>query len=243
MKWKGDVFLLSHVSNQVVVLKLVAGVIGILIPIITLAIWKKQTKSKIKPAVVGAIIFVVFSQILEGVPKVFLFMGDTVVSRYVLSHAWAYVLAGCLLAGVFEEVGRYVGFRYFLKGYENKKNAITYGIGHGGIECILILGIGAVSLQVPWLVGYDVFHMFLEVFERILAMTLHIGLSVVVFRAVREKKIGWLFLAILIHGLFDVPAALYQFGVIGINATEIWLFIETMIVVFAARKIYVQMEG
>ncbi|MGI6499987.1 MAG: YhfC family intramembrane metalloprotease [Anaerostipes sp.] len=235
--------MLSHVSNQVVVLKLVAGVIGVLIPIITLAIWKKQTKSKIKPAVVGAIIFVVFSQILEGVPKVFLFMGDTVVSRYVLSHAWAYVLAGCLLASVFEEVGRYVGFRYFLKGYENKKNAITYGIGHGGIECILILGIGAVSLQVPWLVGYDVFHMFLEVFERILAMTLHIGLSVVVFRAVREKKIGWLFLAILIHGLFDVPAALYQFGVIGINATEIWLFIETMIVVFAARKIYVQMEG
>ena len=50
--------------------------------------------------------------------------------------------------------------------------------------------------------------------ERIFAMLLHVGLSVLVFYAVKRKK-TWLFpLAIAVHALFDVPAALYQFGVI-----------------------------
>ena len=45
-------------------------------------------------------------------------------------------------------------------------------------------------------------------------MTLHISLSVVVFRAVRQRKAGYLGLAVALHALFDVPAALFQCGVL-----------------------------
>ena len=50
--------------------------------------------------------------------------------------------------------------------------------------------------------------------ERIFAMLLHVGLSILVFYAVKRSKGGLYFLAVLFHALFDVPAALYQFGII-----------------------------
>ena len=45
-------------------------------------------------------------------------------------------------------------------------------------------------------------------------MLLHAGLSVLVFYAVKKSKPLLYVLAIVLHALFDVPAALYQLGVI-----------------------------
>ncbi len=64
-------------------------------------VWKFKfcRGAKLFPAVVGAVTFVVFAQVLEGVPKAIFFGGGTGVSQYVLTHAWAYTLIGCLPAG------------------------------------------------------------------------------------------------------------------------------------------------
>lgn len=52
-------------------------------------------------------------------------------------------------------------------------------------------------------------------FERISAMMIHIGLSMIMFAAVRQKGKLWLYpAAICLHALADVPAALYQCGVL-----------------------------
>lgn len=182
------------ISLQTILWSALAAAAGIGLPVLVLLVWKFKfcRGAKLFPAVVGAVTFVVFAQVLEGVPKAIFFGGGTGVSQYVLTHAWAYTLIGCLLAGVFEEVGRYLAFRFLLKRYTNRRDAVTYGIGHGGIEAILVLGLA----------------------ERAIAMTLHISLSVVVFRAVRQRKAGYLGLAVALHALFDVPAALFQCGVL-----------------------------
>lgn len=182
------------ISLQTILWSALAAAAGIGLPVLVLLVWKFKfcRGAKLFPAVVGAVTFVVFAQLLEGVPKAIFFGGGTGVSQYVLTHAWAYTLIGCLLAGVFEEVGRYLAFRFLLKRYTNRRDAVTYGIGHGGIEAILVLGLA----------------------ERAIAMTLHISLSVVVFRAVRQRKAGYLGLAVALHALFDVPAALFQCGVL-----------------------------
>ena len=172
-----------------------------------------------------------------------LFGGGTGVSQYVLTHAWAYTLIGCLLAGVFEEVGRYLAFRFLLKRYTNRRDAVTYGIGHGGIEAILVLGLTAINniaiaqlvnsgsietitngltgaqldqvqAQIAAVASFGAANLLLGLAERAIAMTLHISLSVVVFRAVRQRKAGYLGLAVALHALFDVPAALFQCGVL-----------------------------
>src|SRR5215467_9912701 len=65
-----------------------------------------------------------------------------------LLFAWA------LSSGLFEEVGRYVGYRVFM-GREEKtwSKAVMYGIGHGGAETILQNGIGQI---VPVVLGFTV---------------------------------------------------------------------------------------
>lgn len=185
------------ISLQTILWSTLAAAAGIGLPVLVLLVWKFKfcRGAKLFPAVVGAVTFVVFAQVLEGVPKAIFFGGGTGVSQYVLTHAWAYTLIGCLLAGVFEEVGRYLAFRFLLKRYTNRRDAVTYGIGHGGIEAILVLGLTAIN-------------------NIAIAMTLHISLSVVVFRAVRQRKAGYLGLAVALHALFDVPAALFQCGVL-----------------------------
>ena len=135
----------TMISLQTILWSALAAAAGIGLPVLVLLVWKFKfcRGAKLFPAVVGAVTFVVFAQVLEGVPKAIFFGGGTGVSQYVLTHAWAYTLIGCLLAGVFEEVGRYLAFRFLLKRYTNRRDAVTYGIGHGGIEAILVLGLTA----------------------------------------------------------------------------------------------------
>lgn len=67
----------------------------------------------------------------------------------------------------------------------------------------------------------------LNTIERVFAMILHVGLSILVFYGVRRSKIGYYLLAILLHALFDVPAALYQTGVLNLYV------VEAMIAIYA----------
>ena len=66
----------------------------------------------------------------------------------------------------------------------------------------------------------------LSCFERVSAIMIHIALSVIVFYGVKKSRISLYFLAILLHALFDVPAALYQKGVItSMPFLEIFMFV------------------
>ncbi len=50
----------------------------------------------------------------------------------------AFVLYGILMAGIFEECGRYIIIKYLMKKNKTRDNMIMYGIGHGGIEVWII---------------------------------------------------------------------------------------------------------
>lgn len=71
---------------------------------------------------------------------------------------------------------------------------------------------------------------FMSIYERIIAIALHTSLSVLVMEAVMVKSKFWLYpAAILIHALFDVPAALYQSGIIPIWICYIIMTVFTAI--------------
>ena len=88
--------------------------------------------------------------------------------------------------------------------------ALSYGIGHGGCEAFLILGVTYISNIVISLMMQRGVQMSAEItagiqslaalpvtlfllagFERIVAMTLHTALSVLVFAAVRNGRSTW----------------------------------------------------
>ena len=81
-----------------------------------------------------------------------------------------------------------------------------------------------------------------NVIERILTMCIHTGLTVVVFFGVVENRKGCLPLAILLHMIVDVIAALYQRAVVPLWLCEVWAAVWTAVIVSIAVRLYKRMK-
>ena len=83
----------------------------------------------------------------------------------------------------------------------------------------------------------------MNVLERLFAMLLQIGLSVVVFYGVKNGKKAFLPLAILLHMAMDTFPALYQRGVVPLWSVEVWAAFWTAATVSIAGKLYGKMKA
>lgn len=90
--------------------------------------------------------------------------------------------------------------------------------------------------------AFDYTMMTMNVIERLFAMLLHIGLTVVVYYGVVSAKKTCLPMAIVLHMLADTFPALYQRSVVSLWAVEIWAAFWTAIIVFIAVKLYRKMK-
>ncbi len=245
------------------------------IPVVLLIYWRKKHKeqTKISWLIAGAVGFIVSARVLELAVHYFCIIFDNPVSRFINGHTVAFVIYGITMAGVFEECGRFIVMKYILKKNRTRENSIMYGIGHGGIEIIVVLlpsmisslviaamfssgdittALGALGIteetasavlpavQAAASFGYGM--MAANVIERILAMLLHIGLTVIVYYGIAYAKKSCLPVAIGLHMLMDLFAALYQRSVVPLWSVEVWAAFVTAGVVVIAVKLYRQME-
>ena len=90
--------------------------------------------------------------------------------------------------------------------------------------------------------AFDYGMMAANVIERLLAMPIHIGLTVIVFYGVVSGKKGCLPAAVLLHMLMDTFPALYQRGVLPLWSVEVWAAVWAAVIVFIAGKLYGKME-
>lgn len=134
--------------TKAIIVYSVMAAIGLFAPIIGVTIWKKKTKESIKPILVGAVIFFVFAIILESFPKLIFFQTNNPIGKFVMGNVWIYMPIAAALAGIFEETGRLVAFKFMLKKETNRKTAITYGIGHGGFEVMYLMVVGGIQYVV-----------------------------------------------------------------------------------------------
>ena len=243
-----------------------AGAVCTALPVVLLLVWLKKTGAKAMPFFVGAGIFVLFALVLEQLLHTVCLVLDNPVSRVIKGSVVLYTLYGGLAAGVFEETGRLVAFKV-MKHRTSRETAITYGIGHGGIEAILLAGVnmtvyavmgllvnrGGISAALP-LLGDEATAQTVvaslaasgaatgvyAIWERCSAVVLHIALSVLVFRAVQEKGKGWLFpLAIVFHACVDFLAVLYQQQIItNLLVLEVLISLYVIVVAVFAWKQY-----
>ena len=84
--------------------------------------------------------------------------------------------------------------------------------------------------------------MALNVIERLFAMLLHIGLTIIVFYGVLHAKKGCLPAAIGLHMLMDAFPALYQRGAVPLWSVEVWSAVCTAGILFIAVKLYENMK-
>ena len=127
---------------------LVAGALKfVTVPLIMAIVWTVKKKEKFTSILTGAACFILFALILEKpLQNILVFptlmgLGDHAAARFINARPvlWALILG--LFPGVFEETGRLVAFKTVLKNRKNRETGISYGIGHGGIEVILTMGI------------------------------------------------------------------------------------------------------
>ena len=173
------------------------------------------------------------------------------------------------MAGLFEETGRYLAFSFALKKYRAKNvNALMYGAGHGGFEAIVIAGFtminniiwsvminnGSISSMISSLPGDQLaqaqqsvtllatlpsYQFLLSGVERLLAIALHIALSVIVWFAVKwDGKIYLYPAAILIHFAVDAAAALLSGLDVNVILIEIVVAVLTAAAALFARRLW-----
>ena len=203
----------------------------------------------------GAVTFILFAMILESILHNLLFL--TPLWAVLQGNIWLYGLYGGLAAGVFEETGRLLAFKLFLKNEREPVISLSYGIGHGGAETILLVGLTmvnnlvlaaavsaggttdpAVLEQAEQLASTPAGMFLWAAFERFGAIILHLSLSVLVFAAVRAPGKKWLFpAAVLIHAVADFIAVVSN-TYLPVAATEIIVLVFAVMAALFARKVY-----
>jgi len=228
-----------------IVFSLVSAFLAIVLPIV-LSIWFcKKFHTPYSSVLVGALTFFVFQMVLR-IPLIQLVSyffphllprGGVFTIHYLLYSA---VLA--LTAGLFEEGGRFLFFKLFMRRRESWDNAVAMGIGHGGIEAMMLVGMnivsnliilvmintGTLTESVKAMLGQAYYtlintpsHMFLlGGVERVFAMIAQIGMSVMVVYSIASRKSRYFLLALLCHFLLDFPLGIFVslFGTWGTEA-------------------------
>ena len=126
----------------------------LIVPLIVAIVWVKKKKEKFTTLIVGAATFLLFAVILEKpIQNILVFpeamgLSEHAVSRFLSARPVLWALVVGLFPGVFEETGRLVAFKSILKNRKNRETSISYGIGHGGFEAMLISGVTYITYLV-----------------------------------------------------------------------------------------------
>lgn len=161
----------------------------------------------VKPMLLGGVCFLVF-QVLTRMPLI-QFALPQVPWFAVMSavNPLAYVLLLGVTAALFEEGGRYIVMKWLMRDRRDALSGAAFGLGHGGMEAVLLVGINAFALLfVPSAASEGEF--FASGLERLFAMTMHVGWSVLVMKSVREGRFLLLLWAFLGHAALDAVAVL-----------------------------------
>lgn len=194
---------------------------------------KKKLGAKAAPFFIGCGVFFVMVVMLEAAIHriVFQLAGEALTGSVIL-----YAVYGGLMAALFEETGRYIAMRFLVKPMDFP-NAFMYGAGHGGVEAMLLCGVASISniasavminsgtmsaqlasldakkaadtaavLSALWTTPSLTF--FVGGVERLLAVVLHVSLSILVFQSIRKKSRKDLLNAYLFHFVIDSLAVL-----------------------------------
>lgn len=237
----------------------ISMIVAIAAPIGLLIYMMKKYKASIVPFFIGAGVFIVFALVLEQLMHLGVFAaagGQEKLSE----NVWIYGLYGATAAAVFEETGRYIAMKFLFKKRRDRINTLMYGIGHGGIESILIVGLSSVSNiatsiaintgtiqssmalvddsmkqtlfdQLSQLWTIPSYQFYIAGVERILAITIQIILSFFIYWGVKYGKKRYIALAYLYHFAVDFSTVIIA-DIISTIAAEV------IVALFAAGGIF-----
>jgi len=224
--------------------------LSFLFPLILAIIFIRKYKTGILPFVTGAGIFIFFALILEQLIHLLVLGAKSPIAETIKASPFLLGMYGGFAAGIFEETGRLIAFLFILRKTRDWSHGVVYGIGHGGIEAWILLSwtyvnnlvislmvnggqldtiksaltpvqIKAIDQGVQTLISTDSSLFFIAGIERVLTVIIHIGLSLLVLLAVRNRKYYYFVLAILLHAALNFTAVYMNMKLNNIVLTEI----------------------
>lgn len=250
---------------SIVIAWIVAIVIQISFPVALVVWFHRRYRVGWRVFAYGALVFFVF-QMVTRVPAV-LVLGRLVAPLVQASKVWQAVhFAGLgLTAGLFESVGRWAGYRWlFRQRLEyDWRNAVAYGIGHAGIESVLLVGLNSLATllqaiqitrvsaeQLSALYPADVLEQVMAAreqflampwhnplwgaLERLLTIPFHVGMSLIVLQVFTRGQARWLWVAVALHAIVDFTAP----AMMHILALPIWA-VELYVMLWAGLGLWI----
>ena len=205
------------------------------------------------PFLTGAAVFLLFAMGLEGIFNRLVIGGP--LGPAVTGNIWLYALYGGLAAGIFEETGRLAAFRLVLRKRREPVTALSYGLGHGGIEAFLLVGLtmlANLSLGLAYsggalppeaaaaaetVIDAPAVLFFWAGVERLSAVVLHVSNSVLVFAAARAGKRRLFPAAILIHTMVNFIAVIGG-SFLPVAVTELLVLACSLLAALGAVRVY-----
>lgn len=254
-----------NVSSAAMAVMALVGLFTVVFPLGLGLVFRRKFGGRWRFFLLGCVVFPLFALTLEGSVNRAVLYGP--MGGAVTGNLWLYALFGGAMAGIFEECGRWAAFRLTRRWSRGPEDALMYGAGHGGIEAALLAGsmmlnnlLVSVALNQDGLAGVEALMgtgplsdaqiatlvplvtapagMYLwSGFERVVAIAIHLSLSVLVYAAVGNRSWKGLVLAILLHAGVDACAILTS-AWLPIAGVELAALIWAVGLVLLARRTY-----
>jgi uncharacterized membrane protein YhfC len=223
-----------------------AALMSLAAPFVFYAVCRRRMTLPLRNIAIGAGMFVLFALVLESALHWYVLKHNPATAAWFAANPYGFAAYAAFAAALFEETGRYLAMRLLVKRVDDPGTAVSYGIGHGSIESILVgvsqagavvlarmlnmgtlntllankLPAAAIAKIHDQLSGLDFPLALTGGVERICALLIQIALSLLVWRAVARKDLRWFWAAIFAHAGIDSLAALAQRGIVPMMVTE-----------------------
>lgn len=243
------------ISSSVLAAFIAAAAAELALPVILLLVLSLKKKVAAAPVFLGFASFFV-SQVMLRMQILNIVKTQSWFQSFALNFI-PYCLMLAFTAGLFEESARLLCAGCFLKRHRMFRDAVSFGLGHGLCEVILITGMGQINnIVYAMMINGGTFQkataalsaaqsqailsamravtpsmVYLGIAERVFAVAFHVFASVLVFKGVNEHKISWYLLALGLHTVYDFA------GVTLAKYADIW-FAEGFMLLAAVLAVF-----
>ena len=232
-----------NVSYAAMAVMALVGLFTVVFPLgLGLVFWRKFG-GRWRFFLLGCVIFPLFALTLEGgVNRAVLYgpMGGAVTG-----NLWLYALFGGAMAGIFEECGRWAAFRLTRRWSNNLLVSVALNQdGLAGVEALMGTGPlsdAQIAALLPLVTAPAGMYLW-SGFERVVAIAIHLSLSVLVYAAVGNRSWKGLVLAIALHAGVDASSILAA-AWLPIAGVELAALIWAVGLALLARRAYGRFKG
>ena len=246
------------VSSATIMAMGVTALVSLILPIALSAYLCVSKKLDWRPLLTGLSVF----SATQGFFRMPLLNAFSETKLYAGLPLWVLGVILALSAALLENWGRYLGARFFAKGCSSYRDGVAYGLGHGGVEAFIVMGMNSfnnlylalsvnsgrfeemVASATPEqaaavrsvLTETPAVEFLLGGVERVMVMIIQIALSIVVFYAIRTGRKSYVWAAVGAHFLVDFPIVLLQNGSVWVAEGFIALCAAAAVVVIVKMK-------